>query len=152
MKVIFSIITIIVILIILMFVKNNKTPKSIGLKNGRLAPMSDKPNAVSSQTNVIDKRVEPLKFIGNLNNSKRLILDVINQFKNVTIIKNEKNYIYVVFASELMKYKDDVEFYFDENNKLIHFRSASRVGYSDMGVNRKRYDDIRKRYENKEIS
>jgi uncharacterized protein (DUF1499 family) len=43
-----------------------------------------------------------------------------------------------------MRFVDDVEFLFDDTNKKIHVRSASRVGYSDMGVNRKRVEELRK--------
>lgn len=149
MKIFIIIFSVIVLLILFMFIKNNRTPNNIGVNNGRLAPMPNKPNAVSSQTEIMDKRVEPLKFIGDLENSRKLVIDIINTFKNIEIIKNEENYIYVIFSTEKMKYKDDVEFYFDDDKKLIHFRSASRVGYSDMGVNRKRYEDIKKVYEAK---
>lgn len=152
MKIFFIIIAIITLLIIFMFIKNNNIPRNIGVNKGSLAPMPNKPNAVSSQTDIMEKRVEPLKFRGDLDNSKKLIIESINEFKNMKIIKNEKNYLYVVFATEKMKYKDDVEFYFDEYKKIIHFRSASRVGYSDMGVNKKRYEEIKKAYENKKIS
>lgn len=149
MKIFFIIIAIVTLLIIFMFIKNNNMPRNIGVNKGSLAPMPNKPNAVSSQTDIMEKRVEPLKFIGDSDNSKKLIIESINQFKNMKIIKNEKNYLYVVFATDKMKYKDDVEFYFDEDKKIIHFRSASRVGYSDMGVNKKRYEEIKKLYENK---
>lgn len=149
MKILIIIVAMIILLILFMFIKNNRIPNNIGVINGKLAPMPNKPNAVSSQTEIMDKRVEPLKFIGDLENSKKLVIDIINTFKNIEIIKNEENYIYAIFSTEKMKYKDDVEFYFDEDKKLIHFRSASRVGYSDMGVNRKRYEDIKKVYESK---
>ena len=45
-----------------------------------------------------------------------------------------------------MRYVDDVEFYINEKNKIIHFRSASRIGYSDLGVNRKRMEEIVKMF------
>lgn len=149
MKILIIIVAMIILLILFMFIKNNRIPNNIGVINGKLAPMPNKPNAVSSQTEIMDKRVEPLKFIGDLENSKKLVIDIINTFKNIEIIKNEENYIYAIFSTEKMKYKDDVEFYFDDDKKLIHFKSASRVGYSDMGVNRKRYEDIKKVYESK---
>lgn len=152
MKIFIIITSIILLLIMFMFIKNNKKPNKIGVTNGKLAPMPNKPNAVSSQTEIMDKRVEPLKFIGDLENSRKSIIDIINTFKNIKVIRSEDTYIYAVFSTEKMKYKDDVEFYFDEDKKLIHFRSASRVGYSDMGVNRKRYEDIKKLYEAKKIS
>ena len=45
-----------------------------------------------------------------------------------------------------MGYKDDIEFYFDDTSNVVQFRSDSRDGYLDMGVNRKRYDEIKNRY------
>ena len=56
------------------------------------------------------------------------------------IEQQESDYLYAVFTSPLMRFKDDVEVYIDESSNLVHFRSASRVGYSDLGVNRKRYE------------
>lgn len=141
---IFSII--IVLLIVFMFILNNVWPKDLGVKNGKLSKMPNSPNAVSSQTSIESKKVEPLAFNGDLENSKRKILSIINNYKGTQIVKNEKNYIHVIFKTDVMRFKDDVEFYFDERNKLIHFRSASRVGYSDMGLNKERYNEIKNQY------
>ncbi|WFD10813.1 DUF1499 domain-containing protein [Tepidibacter hydrothermalis] len=138
--------TILTLIIVLMVIKNNIIPKNLGVKDGKLAKMPSSPNAVSSQTDIEDKKVEPLKFNGDLEETKTKIINVINNYEGTKIIKNEKNYIYVVFTTGGMKFKDDVEFYFDENSKLIHFRSASRVGYSDMGLNKKRFNEIQKYY------
>lgn len=141
---IFSII--LILIISFMFIKNNITPKNLGVGDGKLAKMPNTPNAVSSQTDIEDKKVEPLKFNGNLEETKTKIVNIINNYEGTKIIKSEKNYIHVVFTTGGMKYKDDVEFYFDEKNKIIHFRSASRVGYSDMGLNKKRFDEIKNYY------
>ena len=147
MKIFSSIfLSIIILLVAFMFVKNNITPKDLGVKDGKLAKMPNSPNAVSSQTDIEEKRVEPLIFSGDLENSKSKILNIIANYKTAEIVKNEKNYIHVIFKTSGMKYKDDVEFYFDESNKLIHFRSASRVGYSDMGLNKERYNEIKNKY------
>jgi uncharacterized protein (DUF1499 family) len=127
-------------------VKNNKTPNNIGVNNGKFAELSKKPNNVSSQTDVEEKYVEPLKFIDNLDESKAKILDILSESYNANIITNEENYIYAVVSTKLMRYKDDLEFYFDEQNKIVHFRSSSRIGYSDMGLNRKRYEEIVQKY------
>ncbi len=136
-----------ILIIGFMFIKNNITPKNLGVRDGKLLKMPNSPNAVSSQTDIEDKKVEPLKFSGDLEETKAKIIDVINNYKGTKIIKNEKNYIHVVFTTGGMKFKDDVEFYFDENSKIINFRSASRVGYSDMGLNRKRFNEIKKYYD-----
>jgi len=137
---------IVILIVVVMFGKNNIAPKNLGVKEGKLKKMPNSPNAVSSQTDIEDKKVEPLLFTGDLEKSKARIIGIINNLEGTEMIKNEKNYIYVIFKTGGLKFKDDVEFYFDEVNKLIHFRSASRVGYSDMGLNRKRYDEIKSAY------
>ncbi len=58
------------------------------------------------------------------------------------IIKEEPNYLYIENTSFLMRYVDDLEFYADDAKKTLHFRSASRLGKSDLGVNRKRVTEI----------
>ncbi|MFT7527048.1 MAG: hypothetical protein ACI9LY_002200, partial [Arenicella sp.] len=64
-------------------------------------------------------------------------------------IENETDsYVYSVFTTRLMRFKDDVEFYIDEAHQLVHFRSASRVGHSDLGANRKRYQSFKELYLN----
>jgi uncharacterized protein (DUF1499 family) len=127
-------------------VKNNKTPEELGVNNGKLAAISSKPNNVSSQTDVEEKFVEPLKFQGDLEASKAKILEIIENYEGAEIIKNETDYIYAVFTTSKMRFKDDVEFYLDKNSDLIHYRSASRVGKKDFGVNRDRYNDISEKY------
>lgn len=134
------------VIVIYMVVRNNLTPKNLGVNNGKLSKMPNKPNGVSSQTDEKDKKVEALKFKANLESSKEQIIKTIENYGNAKVIKNENNYIYAVFATGKMKYHDDVEFYFDDSEKLIQFRSASRIGYSDMGLNRERYNKLREFY------
>jgi uncharacterized protein (DUF1499 family) len=59
----------------------------------------------------------------------------------------EDRYIHAEFTSALFRFVDDVEFQIDAESGLIHFRSASRVGRSDLGVNRKRMESIRMAFE-----
>lgn len=54
------------------------------------------------------------------------------------IVEESENYLRVEFTTAIMRYVDDVEFLIDDSAGVVHFRSASRVGYSDMGANRKR--------------
>ena len=58
------------------------------------------------------------------------------------VVSNKENFLHVEFTSKIFRFVDDVEFYFNEPG-VIHFRSASRIGYSDMGVNRDRIEEIR---------
>ncbi len=76
------------------------------------------------------------------------ILNYLENQKGVKILKTEdKSYIYAVFTSKLLRFKDDVEFYIqtdDQDRAVVDIRSASRIGYSDLGVNRNRMEEIRK--------
>lgn len=126
--------------------KSIRTPKDLGITNGKLKEMPSSPNAVSSQTVQTDKYVDPLPFIESLEQSKKVIEKLLDSYKDVKITKNDSNYIHVIFITKIMRFKDDVEFYFDDTNRVIQFRSASRLGYSDAGVNRKRYEMIKEDY------
>lgn len=129
-----------------LYVKNNKTPANIGVTNGVLAPIPRSPNAVSSQTSDKNKKVDPFPFKKGLPESKTAILEVLEAFTGLEIMQEEKNYIYAVSTTPKMGFHDDIEFFFDERTKVIHFRSASRIGYYDMGVNKERYNLLRKAY------
>lgn len=89
----------------------------------------------------------PLKFRGTLEESKQRLQKLLLELPRTHLEKEEKNYLHFTFKSALLGFIDDVEFYFDEKMQLIHFRSASRTGYSDLGVNRKRMDQIISLYE-----
>ncbi len=68
---------------------------------------------------------------------------IIGSMKRTRIVSERGNYLHVEFTSALWRFVDDVEFYFDDSVKVIHLRSASRLGKSDFGVNRKRMEAIR---------
>lgn len=135
------------LLMIYTMVNNLMTPDNIGVIDGRLSVLPTSPNAVSSQVKNDDRYVAPLKFIKDLHTSKEKILRVIKANDRMEIMAETSHYIHVVFTSKLMQFKDDVEFYFDEEDQVIHFRSASRIGYSDMGANLARYEMIKNEYE-----
>ena len=101
-------------IVVYMVVKNNLTPKNLGVNNGKLSKMPNKPNAVSSQTDVKDKQFEAMEFKENLESSKEHIIKAIETYGNAKIIKNEKNYIYAVFTTGKMKYYDDVEYMWND--------------------------------------
>jgi uncharacterized protein (DUF1499 family) len=136
------------IIVCLMFIKNNTMPRNLGVNNGKLAKMPSSPNAVSSQAKNEEKQVAPLLYIEDKSKSKLKIESIIGEYQSAEIITNTENYIHVVFSTSKMRFKDDVEFYFDDENKVVHYRSASRIGYSDMGMNRARYDEVADKYGN----
>ncbi|ELK47597.1 DUF1499 domain-containing protein [Halobacillus sp. ACCC02827] len=119
----------------------------IGVKSGRLSACPDKPNCVSTQADQEEKRMSPLPFTRDLETSKKHIMNVLGDMDRTKVEIEEDHYIHTVVTTKVLKFKDDVEFYFDPDERVIHFRSASRVGYSDFGVNKKRMQEISKKYE-----
>ena len=120
------------------------TPK-LGLNNDNLVPCPQSPNCVSSQ--ITDKKhfIEPLYFIGSQQKTQAQLLRTLKTLQRANIIDIEDNYIRVEFTSKVFKFVDDVEFYFpvtESETTIIYFRSASRLGYSDLGANRKRIEQI----------
>ena len=120
--------------------------RRFGVADGSLPPCPRSPNCVSSQTDQADKRVEPLRYDGDRQLAKAKLLRVLAGFSRTRVETDEDRYIHVVFTTWLMRFKDDVEFYFAEDEPVIHVRSASRVGYSDLGTNRRRVEALRKAF------
>jgi uncharacterized protein (DUF1499 family) len=109
-----------------------------------LAPCPKTPNCVSSLEKNDSHYVEPIPFTGESAAAQFNLLGIINSLKRARVVEVEAGYIHAEFTSAILRFVDDVEFYFDERQKVIQVRSASRVGYSDLGVNRRRVETIRK--------
>ena len=122
-------------------------PDNLGLKNQLLLPCPGTPNCVSSQEKNSQHRVKSITFQGSLELAKEKLYRVINSMRGTRIVTQDVVYWHVEFTTQLLRFIDDVEFYFDESQSLIHVRSASRQGYWDLGVNRKRVETIRSRFE-----
>lgn len=106
------------------------------------------PNCVSSLEDQEGKHYsEEMSYSGTREEAKAAILEAVEGEKNFEVVVVEEDYIHVIFRSGFFKFIDDLEFYFPEERKVIHFRSAARSGYSDFGVNRKRLERIRERFE-----
>lgn len=120
----------------------NKHKSELGVKNGRLSPLSRKPNCVSTQAEAKSKQVPPLGYQKAVSDQMQRVIKTVESMPGAKIKQCEGNYLYAVFTTKIMRFKDDVEIYLDEAEKKLHFRSASRLGYSDLGVNRKRYEQF----------
>lgn len=124
-----------------------KRPKNLGVKDGKLAACPATPNCVSSQADSARQRVMPLRFSNQPGAAMKRLKDVVNNLKGARLIDENEHYLYFECASKLLGFVDDLEFYCDAEQQLIHVRSASRLGYSDLGVNRKRVEGIRSKFE-----
>jgi uncharacterized protein (DUF1499 family) len=114
--------------------------------DGRLRECPRSPNCVSTFSTDPTHRIMPIPFRGTLEEARERMVRVVTSMRRASIIKVDKEYLHLEYRSALFRFVDDVEFYFDEKEKLIHFRSASRSGYYDFGVNRRRMEKIRALY------
>ena len=120
-----------------------KRPTNIGVQSGQLAPCRKTPNCVNSQSQDALNKIEPLSYNGSATEAMANLKTVIQNLERTKIITETQNYLYVEFTSKVMGFVDDVEFLLDDNSQVIHVRSASRLGKSDLGVNRQRIETIR---------
>lgn len=118
----------------------------IGFSEGKLAPCPDSPNCVSTQSEEKRHAMKPLPYLQTPEASRDKILSILKDMKRTKIIKLTEFYIHVEFRTALFRFVDDVEFFLDETTRVIHFRSASRVGYYDFGLNRRRMKRISEKY------
>ncbi len=118
-------------------------PADLGVRDGRLAKCPDSPNCVSTQAEDRDHWIAPLTVQKNSENGIDVLKGIVGKLPRTQIIEKSPNYLRAEFRSAFFRFVDDVEFYVETESGHIHFRSASRVGRSDLGVNRARMEQIR---------
>jgi uncharacterized protein (DUF1499 family) len=124
-------------------------PDFVGRGHGNLADCPNTPNCVSTLSTDSKHKIEPLHYTTDTKDAMQILVDIIKSLTRTKIITQTENYLYIEFTSAFWRFVDDVEFSFDEENKIIHFRSASRLGKSDLGVNRERMEHIRDLFKDK---
>jgi uncharacterized protein (DUF1499 family) len=115
---------------------------TLGVHDGKLAPCPASPNCVSSQSNDKDHAVEPIPFTGTSSETMADLKKVLSGMPRARTVTATETYLHAEFTSALFRFVDDVEFWIDESARTVHLRSASRIGKSDLGVNRKRVEDL----------
>ena len=119
-------------------------PANLGLKNGALAPCPSSPNCVSTLAPDAGHRIEPLALTGPPAEALARLAGIVGSLPRAAVITRSEGYLHAECTSYLFRFVDDVEFVIDNDAKVVHVRSASRMGYSDLGVNRKRVEEIRR--------
>jgi len=113
----------------------------------KLTPCPKSPNCVSSLAEDKKHFIAPIPYSGENAEAQQKLLEILNSLKRTRVVSIEGNYIHAEFVSSVFRFVDDVEFYLDDAVKVIQVKSASRTGYSDLGVNRRRVEMIRKKFE-----
>lgn len=125
------------------------TMPDLGINNGKLVPCPKTPNCVNSQAVGEKQYIQPIRYEGTQQEARARLLQILDSSKRAKIVTAHENYIRTEFTSTLFRFVDDVEFYFPEEQTgetVIHIRSASRIGSSDLGANRKRIERIRSKF------
>jgi len=107
----------------------------------------DKPNCVSSLANDTAHYIEPLTFNDSPEKGMARLKAALLQEKGITLVKNAPEVLKAEIKSSIFGFIDDVEFIMSSEQSVIHVRSASRTGYYDLGVNRRRIERIRQRFQ-----
>lgn len=114
-----------------------------GIIDGRLAPCPDRPNCVSSDATDEEHHVAPYRLKAAPQQVWHGLQNVIAAEERTRLVFVDDKYMHVEFESAIMRFVDDTEFQLRPDDGIIAVRSASRVGYGDLGVNRKRIERIR---------
>ena len=108
-----------------------------------LAPCPSSPNCVATHAQDEAHAIAPFRYRKSRAEAKEALKATIRALPRTLLVEEEDAYLHYEFTSLILRFVDDVEFLFDDETQTIHFRSASRTGYGDLGVNRKRMEHIR---------
>ena len=136
-------------LILLATMAHGASAAEFRVKDYRLAACPDSPNCVCTLGTSEEHAIAPYRYQKTLDEAKAVLKQVFSERSRTRLVQEEAGYLHYEVRSFLFRFVDDVEILFDDASKTIHFRSASRVGYSDFGVNRRRMEEVRSLLEGK---
>ncbi len=127
-------------------------PGDLGVRDGKFKRPSKTPNSVSSQADLWpddtqreDARIAPLPLRGDGPATIAKLKALVEATRGAKVVESRPDYVYAQFTTRLMKFTDDVEFWFDPAAGAVQVRSSSRVGRKDFGVNRERVEGLRRK-------
>lgn len=123
----------------------SRRPVEAQLEGGRLRPCPGTPNCVSSEVGEAD--VEPFTFTGDADAAFESLVAFLEAEPRVEVLARSGDHVHAVAKTALLRFADDLELRLDRERGVIHVRSASRIGISDLGANRARVESIRARWE-----
>jgi uncharacterized protein (DUF1499 family) len=123
--------------------RGQKRVKAVSMSQRTLSPCPSSPNCVSTQATDEGHVIAPFQYTKPRAEAKEALKAVLATLPRAKLVEEDESYLHYEFTSLLLRFVDDVEFLLDETTKTVHFRSASRTGYSDLGVNRKRMEQVR---------
>jgi len=126
-----------------LIILSQRKPNSLGITNGKLSQCPNKDNCVSSEADIAKYAIAPLHATGSVAREMAHLTKTIGLMDGSRIITVEGNYLHAEFSTPLLHFVDDLECFYEQDKGIINVRSASRVGYSDLGANQKRLEKLR---------
>ena len=130
---------------------SGKRPDDLGVTNGRLAPCPSSPNCVSSDAGQDSHRVEAFRIDAPAVTAWEAVRETVAALPRTKVVTDTGEYLHAECASPLLGFVDDLELHLRPLEGVIAVRSASRIGYSDLGVNASRVEDLRERLERRKV-
>lgn len=118
-------------------------PRSLGLTEGQLSACPSSPNCVCSDETDASHAIEPLELAIEAAEAWPLVAEAVRDLPRTRIVSSSADYIHAECASNLLGFVDDLELHLRAKEACVAVRSASRLGYSDFGVNRRRVETLR---------
>ena len=138
---------VLIVIGLMMWARLASRPSNLGVTSGSLSPCPDSPNCVCSSDPSPLHAIEPFPLHGRPSDSLRQMQKLISANPRATLVEVTDEYLRAEFRSKLFGFVDDVEFYASSEATKMSCRSASRIGHSDLGANRKRIEMLRQAYD-----
>ncbi len=124
--------------------KSQTMVPEVGLVDGHLRPCPLSPNCVSSLATDVLHKVEKIQLQKPFSEVRDRLLMILTVEMEGRVKKDEQHYVHLEFHSRFFGFVDDFEFFAENADaKELEIRAASRVGRSDLGVNRRRVEQFR---------
>jgi len=135
----------VLLMLLTLFSCAGRRPDGLGVREGRLAPCPASPNCVSSEADDAAHRVEPLRLAVAPAEGWAAARSAVAAMPRTEVVRETESYLHAEARSRLLGFVDDLELHLRPEAGEIAVRSASRMGYSDLGVNRQRVETLRER-------
>jgi len=124
-------------------------PDNLGIKDGRLANCPSSPNCVSSDAPDSAHSIAPFQLSVPAGDAWRVLRTTLENAPRTKIVTASEDYLHAECSSAVFGFVDDLELHLRPPQNIIAVRSASRLGYGDFGVNRKRVEALRQQLQKK---
>ncbi|VAX05979.1 hypothetical protein MNBD_GAMMA26-651 [hydrothermal vent metagenome] len=138
-----TIAAVVAIIAMLLFSCSGKRPSNLRVTDGAFAPCPSSPNCISSDASDSGHQVAPFQLAVAPRDAWLVALDLVSGLPRTHIVTETDDYLHAECRSAVFGFVDDLELHFRPTDGIIAVRSASRLGYSDIGVNRRRIEDLR---------